>query len=99
MQKENILEGSATVFPPEWKPSLGGVEYPALPIDLLSVYPEIAAEWHPHKNKKLALSDVTIGSGARVWWRCSKCGHEWQEIVYKRTQGCSCPICAKAKRK
>ena len=58
-----------------------------------STHPEIAAQWHPTRNGDLRASDVTRGSGARVWWRCSK-QHEWRTSVGLRTnQGTGCPDC------
>ncbi len=36
--------------------------------DLQTLYPEIAAQWHPTKNKNLKPSDVTSTSHIKVWW-------------------------------
>ena len=62
--------------------------------DLATLRPDLAAEWHPSKNKKLKPSDCTISSGRRVWWRCKE-GHEWQSVVSARTgkDNCGCPYC------
>jgi hypothetical protein len=59
-------------------------------------HPEIAAQWHKTKNGELAASQVTPGSGRRVWWQCDNYpGHEWQMAVTARTaQGQGCPYCA-----
>ena len=61
--------------------------------DLASVAPDLAAEWHPTKNEGLTPQDVTPKSGKRVWWRCTE-GHEWQALVYNRSNGTGCPHCA-----
>ena len=61
--------------------------------DLLTVNPELAAEWHPEKNGNLTPSDVGPGSGKIVWWLGS-CGHEWQASINNRFKGSGCPICA-----
>lgn len=63
--------------------------------DLATVYPLIAAEWHPTLNGDLTPDQVVPGSGKRVWWRCSE-GHEWQAYIYNRTgpQKTGCPVCA-----
>lgn len=63
--------------------------------DLATVYPLIAAEWHPTLNGDLTPDQVVPGSGKRVWWRCSE-GHEWQTAVFNRTgpQKTGCPVCA-----
>ena len=36
--------------------------------DLETLYPKIAAEWHPTKNGKLLPSDVFGKAGKKVWW-------------------------------
>lgn len=62
--------------------------------DLLSQNPEAVSEWHPTKNLPLSPSDVTTGSGKKVWWKCVK-GHEWETTVHSRakTGGHGCPYC------
>ena len=54
------------------------------------MYPDIAKEWHPKKNKKLTPSDVTSKSNKTVWWICKK-GHEWDASINKciLERGCS----------
>ena len=64
--------------------------------DLETFYPEIAKEWNYEKNGNLLPSQVTYGSGKKVWWKCSKCGHEWLAVVNNRRRfGQGCPECAK----
>lgn len=58
---------------------------------------DVSKSWHPSKNT-LALTDLTIQSGRRVWWVCSE-GHEWECRVADRIQsknkaGTDCPYCA-----
>lgn len=66
---------------------------------LLKKFPEIAAQWHPTKNKALKVDDLTSGSKKRVWWLCEKCNHVWNTPVYSRTtQGRGCPACFIARR-
>jgi len=36
--------------------------------DLETRYPDIAKEWHPTKNGSLKPSEVSHGSGVKVWW-------------------------------
>ena len=58
--------------------------------------PELAKEWHPTKNGTLTPYDITFGSHSKVWWLCTKCGHEWQAEVRQRVKGLGkCPKCAK----
>ena len=62
--------------------------------DLATVKPEIAKEWHPSKNGELKPTEVSCGSGMKVWWICSN-GHEWQATINSRAnrkQGC--PFCS-----
>lgn len=62
--------------------------------DLASLYPDVAAQWHPTKNGTLTPKDVVAGSHLRVWWRCEQ-GHEWRAQIYSRTKGgVGCPFCA-----
>jgi len=59
------------------------------------LYPEIAKEWHPTKNKSLTPMDVVPGSNKKVWWKCPKGDdHVWQTSVGKRVKGDGCPICS-----
>ena len=60
--------------------------------------PELAQEWHPSKNGNLTPQDVTVGSDKRVWWKCSKCGYEWQAVVRFRIKSLGkCPKCKNRK--
>lgn len=61
--------------------------------DLATTHPEIAKEWRPTKNGSLRPSDVTLGSGKMVWWKCP-IGHEYQASIHDRGSGqTNCPIC------
>ena len=62
---------------------------------LLAVAPDVAREWHPVRNGDLLPSEVTAGSGRRVWWCCSACSHEWAATVVGRagTRKNGCPRC------
>lgn len=62
--------------------------------DLASTRPDLAAQWHPAKNRGLTPQDVTEGAGRKVWWRCEK-GHEWQASISSRARdGAGCPVCS-----
>lgn len=60
---------------------------------LLKCFPEIAKDWDYVKNNPWKPDDFTIGSGKKVWWKCKKCGNEWQATIYNRTNGTRCPNC------
>lgn len=61
--------------------------------DLYTKNPVLASQWRPDKNGALTPQDVTTSSNKCVWWICEK-GHEWNAMVYDRTNGCGCPICS-----
>jgi len=57
--------------------------------------PEIAAEWHPTKNREFKPEDFLTTSTKRVWWLCSN-GHEYQAEIQRRVRRRKpgCPVCA-----
>ena len=57
--------------------------------------PTLISEWHWEKNNELGFNPqtMTVGSGKKVWWKCSK-GHEWEAPIYRRTNGMGCPYCS-----
>lgn len=67
--------------------------------DFLTVYPNIAIEWHPTKNNGLFPNQVSSRNRKKVWWQCSTCGHEWETRVVHRANGHGCPVCARKNRK
>jgi DNA-directed RNA polymerase subunit RPC12/RpoP len=60
--------------------------------DLQTLNQTLAAEWDYDKNT-LKPTEVTLTSGKRVWWRCSK-GHSWITAVAHRKHGSICPYCS-----
>lgn len=65
---------------------------------LLTNFPEIAKEWNYEKNSDLRPENMTCNNNRIVWWKCSKCGNEWQNAIALRTKGFGrCPICKKNK--
>ena len=62
--------------------------------DLASLFPAIAAQWHPGLNGALKADGVSPYSNRKVWWMCEK-GHAYQAVVGARTvSGSGCPYCA-----
>ena len=62
---------------------------------LATLNPELTKEWHPTKNGKLTLFEVTENSGKKVWWKCDKGeDHEWISSVSNRSFGNNCPVCS-----
>ena len=62
--------------------------------DLATLYPTVAAQWHPTKNKDLSPRQIVAGSEFKAWWLCDK-NHKWQAYIYHRTNGTNCPICSR----
>ena len=61
---------------------------------LATLNPELAKQWHYEKNGKLTPSDVGVGSGKIVWWKCPVGDdHIWKARIDKRNKGRGCPIC------
>ena len=65
--------------------------------DLATLFPAVAAEWHPTKNGSLTPEQVVSGSHQTAWWQCAL-GHAWRAKIVDRTRGASgCPYCANKK--
>lgn len=61
---------------------------------LASLFPVIAAEWHPTKNIPLTPTNFNPGAGYSAWWQCKR-GHEWKAVIGSRTSGQHrCPYCS-----
>ena len=65
--------------------------------DLKTLYPALFSELSD-KNENTG-SAISIKSRENLWWKCSKCGHEWQAVVYTRVCGSGCLKCLEAERK
>ena len=63
--------------------------------DLKTVYPKIAAQWHPTLNGDLTPEGVLFGSHQKAWWLCAE-GHVWKAEIASRTgsRKTGCPLCA-----
>jgi hypothetical protein len=64
---------------------------------LATLYPQVAALWHPTKNGELSPTQVIAGSNKQYWWLCDKGpDHEWQASANSQIhkQGYTgCPYC------
>ena len=65
---------------------------------ILYTHPEILKFWHPTKNINITPSNITHGSGKKVWWLCPnkfECGclHEHKQLVKSKINGTECPYC------
>lgn len=55
-------------------------------------FPLLETEFDSDKNEK-SLFEYSKGCDTKVWWKCSKCGHEWQASVRSRVEGKGCRQC------
>jgi len=60
--------------------------------DLATTHPELISEWSD-KNVNLSPEEITYKNRTNVWWHCSKCGNDYQAVVYARANGRICPFC------
>lgn len=61
--------------------------------DLQTLYPDIAAQWHPKKNGRLRPFEVTATTHKKVWWSC-ELEHAFQQQVNAKTlRQKGCPFC------
>ena len=61
---------------------------------LSALRPDIAKDWNLSRNGTLSPEMVSVKSGKKVWWTCSK-GHEYQTTIISRTdRNAGCPYCA-----
>lgn len=62
--------------------------------DIVTMCPEVAAQWDEEKNGELDPQTILPSSHEKVWWKC-ELGHSWQAMPYSRTKekGAGCPYC------
>lgn len=61
---------------------------------MLTDYPHLVEQWHPTKNKDIAIETLTKSSGKKVWW-LGPCGHEWDMNITSRCDSSqNCPLCS-----
>ena len=66
--------------------------------DLASMAPDIVKEWDHDKNIVLDPRHITYACNKYAWWKCSKCGYEYQANICHRTNKknpTGCPMCGK----
>ena len=60
--------------------------------DLATTHPDLVSEWSD-KNKDISPETITYKNRTNVWWHCSRCGNEYQAVVYTKAKGYICPFC------
>lgn len=62
--------------------------------DLASVHPELVSYWDFEKNGDIKPTQIRAGSHMRAYWKCSKCGYNWDAIVTNKVKAKNlCPQC------
>lgn len=64
---------------------------------LAAIFPRIAEEWHPTRNRRLGPGNVMPHSSRKVWWQCRKdATHAWRARMLDRTKvpPTGCPACS-----
>lgn len=59
--------------------------------DLSTTHSDLLFEWSD-KNT-LSPEDITYKNRSNVWWHCSKCGNDYQAVIYSKANGRVCPFC------
>ena len=67
--------------------------------DLATINQELAAQWHPTKNKNLKPTQVTANTNKKVWWMYpyddpntgKHFEFEWESSIHNRNKGSGCP--------
>ncbi len=64
--------------------------------DLVSQASEVLKEWDYELNQGINPADFTVNSKEKVWWKCNRCGKQWQAAINNRVLNKSgCPKCMK----
>jgi hypothetical protein len=85
-----LRRGVFTMDTPKRKPTAcSGSKY------WLDGFPELLREWDYERNGDVRPTELTAGSGRRVWWTCpGGPDHRWRAHPNNRTYGTGCPFCA-----
>ena len=62
--------------------------------DLKTLRPDIAKDWDYDNNPK-GPKEYKVNSHAMIAWKCTDCGHKWENRIMKRTRNPGCPNCKK----
>ena len=66
--------------------------------DFATKRPELIKEWDKSRNISVNPSEVSVFSNKKVWWKCARCGNEWEATVQARSKGGKCPECARKEK-
>lgn len=51
-------------------------------------------DWEKNNERRLFPDKLANKSGKKAWWKCSKCGYEWEAKILNRANGRKCPLCS-----
>jgi rubrerythrin len=60
---------------------------------LLNTHPDVAARWHPTKNKNLWPIDVAASDTTEIYWLCPHCGKAYKRAIANMVKDSYCPHC------
>ena len=60
---------------------------------LINKFPDVVKVWNYEKNEGLKPEDFLYQSNKKVWWKCSKCGKEWQSPICAKSHTTICKEC------
>lgn len=67
---------------------------PVCGMNTVAKYPHLVKQWDFKKNKEYDINLISANSKEFVWWKCKKCGYEWQAQIFSRKQSAGhCPCC------
>lgn len=75
-------------------PKCAGLELFEGENDFATLHPDLICEWDYEKNRDLDPHKIHHGSNLMVWWKCSKCGNEYQSPICRRDKGSGCRKCS-----
>ncbi len=57
-------------------------------------YAQMVKQWNFAKNKGIDINRTSANSKETAWWKCKKCGYEWQaQISSRKLSKGLCPCC------
>lgn len=65
--------------------------------DLLTMRPDIAAEWDYEKNNGISPDSVSYSANKKYWWICPKGHDSYYAPLNHRVKGTGCPQCGNQK--
>ena len=61
-------------------------------------HPQLLKEWNYNRNQNISPENFLPTSPKKVWWKCNKCGYEWQARISNRAiLNRACPCCSNKK--